>query len=66
MADDTTGIAIALGEGHKYLITVSGSTVYVKNSAGEIAHSGTNQATEIQWAIDNLTVGRTSFRKDKF
>jgi len=50
---------VNLGEAYKYLVVKSGSTYYVKGSSGEVVHSGTTPATEIQWALDNMTVGRT-------
>lgn len=56
---DNLATAVNLGEDYKYLVVASGGTYYVKNSVGEVAHSGTNPTTEIQYAFDNLTVGRT-------
>lgn len=56
---DSLTTAIDLGESYKYLVVKSGSTYYVKGSAGETVHSGSTPATEIQYALDNLTVGRT-------
>lgn len=40
----------------KYLIYKSGSTIYARNvDTGDIDHSGTDPATVIQYALDNLT-----------
>ncbi len=47
-------------EPYKYLVETDGTTIWTKDGTkGHIAHSGTNVTTEIQWAIDNLTAGRT-------
>jgi hypothetical protein len=51
---DNLATALNLGESYTYLVDKSGSTIYVKNTAGEVAHSSTVARTEIQWAIDNV------------
>ena len=56
---DAQATALNLGELYTYLVKKSGSTYYVKGSAGEVIHSGSTPSTEINWALDNLTVGRT-------
>jgi hypothetical protein len=46
---------------YNYLVYAEGGTVYVKNGLTEaIDHSGATVATEIQWALDNLTAARTA------
>jgi hypothetical protein len=57
---DNLTTALDLGESYKYLVVKSGSTYYVKGSAGQVAHSGSTPATEAQWALDNLTAARTN------
>ena len=49
---DNMAAAINLGEGYSYLILKSGSTYYRKNSAGEVASSGSDFKTVTQAAID--------------
>jgi parallel beta helix pectate lyase-like protein len=43
-----------------YLVTKPSTTVFVQDLNGAVVHSGTTVATEIQWALDNLTSGRAS------
>jgi len=57
---DSLATSVNLGEAYKYLVVKSGSTYYVKGSSGEVVHSGATPATEIQWALDNMTAGRTN------
>ena len=42
----------------KYVIYKVSTTYFVQDINGAVVHSSTNPTTEIQWALDNLTVGR--------
>jgi parallel beta-helix repeat protein len=44
----------------KYKISTDGSTIYVKDTSDVIKHSSVNAYAEINWAINNLTLNRTS------
>lgn len=55
-----TGDGTKPAQDYNYLVYQSGGTTYVKNGLTErIDHSGVTTSTEIQWALDNLSAGRT-------
>jgi len=49
--------------GYWYIVLTDGVTHSVYDKNGNLAHSGPNAAVEINWALANLTVGRTYKQK---
>jgi hypothetical protein len=55
----TAWVPKSLAGGYKYIIYKIGATTYCQDADGETVSSSTTVATPIQYALDNLTVGRT-------
>ena len=57
----TAWLSKAIRGGYKYLVFQDGSTTYCINESGKTVSSNSTPQTVIQYALDNLTVGRSNY-----